>query len=351
MKKTIVSILLFGIITLSFAQEKANRYAIKSGHVEYELKGNTTGTRSVWWDNYGDKTYTEENTVTVTNFMGMTSREELHTINITIGDKYWDIDLTDNTGQKGTLEYYDDAQQYANSLTEEEAKQLEEEILASFGGERLGTENILGYPCEVIAVLGVKSWIYKGILLKKYGAVMGISTDELAKSFDKNCNVPSSKFAPPSGIDFEDVDAKKASLYGDMMDETDDSPDNEDELAPLSYSYSNFLKGIAPISQLGYIRTVTDNTDGQYTAVFMKGLLNGLAVVATSHVNLQAEGDHDLSSLEKFSHNGKTCYYGTNDGEVVLAVEYMAKNMIVLFAPTIYQSKEQLLKVSDKCSF
>ena len=41
------------------AQDQLKKYAIKSGHIEYELTGSTTGTKTVWWDNYGDKLFEE----------------------------------------------------------------------------------------------------------------------------------------------------------------------------------------------------------------------------------------------------------------------------------------------------
>lgn len=353
MKKILLIALLLGSIAGAYSQQKGGRYALKSGHVEYKLGGNATGTKTIWWDNYGEKTYTEEKSVTVTKFMGMTSREETHKITITVKDKFWSADLLEGSGQKGTLEYYDMGLEMAESMTEAEAKQLEEEIIASFGGERLGTESVLGNTCEVIEIMGVKSWICKGVTLKVEGKVLGIETKEIATDFDKNCSVPSSKFNPPSGIDYTDFDAQRQAYYGEMMDNSDDYEEEESDvdLVPLSYPYSKFLSGISPLVKKGYIKTMAKDADGQYMAVFMKGMMAGLTVVATSHKNLQNEGNDDFSHLEKFTHNGNTCYYGREDGEILLAVDFRAKDMLVLFAPSTNQSKEQLLKLADCCTF
>ena len=49
---------LFAIFAVLFSglQAQPKLFEVKSGHIEYKLTGNTVGTKSFWWDDYGAKT-------------------------------------------------------------------------------------------------------------------------------------------------------------------------------------------------------------------------------------------------------------------------------------------------------
>ncbi len=51
-----------------FAQQQGKYIFMKSGHIEYQLNGNTTGTKSVWFDEYGMLMYTLTNSTQKTNW-------------------------------------------------------------------------------------------------------------------------------------------------------------------------------------------------------------------------------------------------------------------------------------------
>lgn len=195
------------------AQEKGNRYAVKSGHVTYELTGSTKGTKTVYWDDYGDKSYEEIKAISVVKLFGMTQKEEIHSINIMVGDRFWNANLIDNTGQKGKLDYQDEMQELAGEMTEAEAKQLEKQIMDALGGEKLGKETILNRQCDVIQIMGSKAWVYKGVLLKSQAKVMGIEVNELATLFKENIAVPTSKFEPLANISYQDISAMQQRLF------------------------------------------------------------------------------------------------------------------------------------------
>lgn len=205
MKKTFLFLAILAIVNCGFGQQKHNKYAVKSGYIKYDISGNTKGTKEIWWDNYGDISRTEVNTVTTTRFLGTTSETKAHTLNIMKGDKFWSIDYINNTAQKGTSVIYEETAEIANSMTEAEAKKLGEEILASMGGERLGTETFMGKPCEVVSVMGVKSWIYKGLLLKSEGNLLGFKTNEVAVKFDENVSVAASRFVAPTDVTYTEI--------------------------------------------------------------------------------------------------------------------------------------------------
>lgn len=203
-KSTLILVILF-MVSAGFAQQKNARYAVKSGYIKYDITGNTKGTREIWWDNYGDLSRTEVNTVTTTRFLGTTSESKTHTLNIMKGDHFWSVNYLNNTAQKGTSSLYEETLEISESMTEAEAEKLGEDILASLGGERLGTESFLGKSCEIISVLGMKSWIYKGVLLKSEGNLLGFKTNEVAVKFDENETISASKFIAPTNVTYTEI--------------------------------------------------------------------------------------------------------------------------------------------------
>nr|WP_319397528.1 hypothetical protein [uncultured Carboxylicivirga sp.] len=211
--RNILSIILLGCSVVMSAQINPEKYAVKSGHVEYTLTGNTTGTKSIWWDDYGDKTYEEIKAVTEVKMFGMKSRDEAHTITVMLGDKFWSVNVIEGTGQKGVLETQEMAKAIAEDMTEEEAKQLEQQIMDALGGEKLGNETFLGHSCEILSVMGAKTWIYKGVVLKSEAKLMGIKSNEVATLFDEDINVPSSRFTPPADVEYQDISQMQQSLF------------------------------------------------------------------------------------------------------------------------------------------
>jgi len=205
MMKKITLLVVFVIsANFLFAQEDIDRYLVKSGYIEYDLTGSTKGTKKIWWDDYGDKEREEVKSISEVRMFGMVQKEEVHSINISVGEKFWHSNLLDGTGVTGVISDYDVDLDYTRDLTDEEKKQLENEILQAFGGERLNSEEFLGFTCEVIQVLGTKSWFYKGLVLKSTANMMGIEVNETAIKFDENIEISSSKFEPPKDINFEE---------------------------------------------------------------------------------------------------------------------------------------------------
>ena len=155
MKKITFLLTLILFVSASIAQTKVQKYSIKSGYIEYALSGNTTGTKSIWWDDYGQKSRTEENSVNITKMFGVKSETKTHVVTIINEGRFWTIDMNENTGQTGSVPYTKLQSDYA-AMTESEKKQFEDDLLDSFGGKRTGTEKVEGYSCEIIEMMGVK---------------------------------------------------------------------------------------------------------------------------------------------------------------------------------------------------
>jgi hypothetical protein len=207
MKQLFILLSLALISLTNFAQDnQTNKFVLKSGYVEYELTGSITGTKKFWWDKYGDKTRTETKSTSVIKMFGTTTKEEQHTISITSGNTIYSQDLIKGTAYKSSNDEYEEmAQEMTEDMTDAEIEQMGEEFLASLGGERLGTEKVLGKNCEVIKVMMAKVWMYKGIPLKSEAKVMRIETNETAVKFDENISIPSSTFIPDKGVEFQEI--------------------------------------------------------------------------------------------------------------------------------------------------
>ena len=227
MKTTILTIAIIFATIASNAQVSRGMYGFKSGHVEYELTGNTTGTKSLWWDDYGAKSCTETNSVTKIEMFGVSNETKMHTISVIDGDKYWFVDLSTNTGQEGDLSAYGLYDDYEN-MTDAEKQQMADEMLNELGGEKQGTEKVMGCDCEIIYLLGSKAWNCKGVLLKSETETMGVTAFENATLFEKNITVPESKFQKPYGVEFSETEDYMKLLDQMMMEGEDDESESED---------------------------------------------------------------------------------------------------------------------------
>jgi len=225
-KNLIIGLLLVSAISLN-AQVTRNMYGFKSGHVEYELTGTTTGTKSLWWDDYGAKSRTETNAITVIKMFGMKNETTTNTVSIINGDNLWFVNLDENTGQESSLtSTYGYSE--INDMTEAEKEQFANQMIDSLGGERLGTEKILGCDCEIISMLGTKGWHCKGVVLKIEVDAMGIVANEKATSFEKNINISASKFEKILGITYSNNEKNMKMMQQLMEGGYEDDDEYED---------------------------------------------------------------------------------------------------------------------------
>lgn len=358
MRKITFTLVLLAMSVCVFAQHQSQRYAIKSGYIEYEISGNTTGSKSIWWDDYGVKSRTEENTVNVTRILGITNETRTHTVSIIDGDKFWTADLLEQTGETGTIPVWVGGYEYG-TLSESERKEFEREILESYGGRIVGQETLMGYECDIIDVFGTRSWIYKGVALKTEASILGISIKEMAVKFDKNANVPASRFEPPAGIHYASMDDMDRNLFRDgfnaFMDDDfyDDYDDYDDEdIVPLDYPYDRFRNVVNGLTDGGYSQLMVYNDEGQYIATFLRGN-QSISIIASSSENEIVYDEDDQQGFEEFRHGGKQFYYGhiEDDEASVLIEEYPREKMYIIYMAVPPKSKDALLKIAGSLKF
>ncbi len=210
MKTKLVSLFMLALsITVVAQQEKY--FFVKSGHIEYKLGGNTTGTKSVWFDNYGLLMYAiieSSTTVKLLGFKNTTSKKE---VEIRKGNQIWKADLLTNTGTKMSIEAQTEAgAKMTNGKTDAQLDAMERKVITDMGGKPEGYETFLGRKCLKFTWGTTKFLQYKGIPLKSDTSTLGVSYTETATSFDMNITIPVSKFEIPNNVKFEDV--------GEMME-------------------------------------------------------------------------------------------------------------------------------------
>ncbi len=228
------------------AQQKITRYAVKSGYIKYELSGSTTGTKEVWWDNYGAYHCEEVKSTTTVKMFGIKDVQKEHMLTIMKNDQVWTVDYTSNSGTKSKLPYYNESHKMVENMSEEELKDFSDELLQQLGGEKMSTESFMGYKCDVMKVMGCKSWIYKGICLKSTAKVMGITNNETAKVFKPGQKVLVSKFTPPTNIEYEDMEQHMPSGFWGNTDDEDNDTDYKEDMKQVkkvaNMPYADFKK-------------------------------------------------------------------------------------------------------------
>jgi hypothetical protein len=219
--KKIVGILIFAfaVVTLN-AQNEQHVYGIKSGYVEYELTGSTIGTKKIWWDNYGEQTRTEINSTSTTKMFGIENEVVDNSIIIVNGDKYWTINLDDETGMTGKINKSDAS--ITEGMTEAEREEYINGVMEAFGGKIIGKETINGIDCEIFEVFGSKSWMYEGICLKSDVSLMGIENYEISTKLEKDITINASQFIAPENIEYTDKDAIQKNMYNEMYEDYED---------------------------------------------------------------------------------------------------------------------------------
>lgn len=351
MKKiTLLAIILLTFSALS-AQQKYQHYTIKSGYIEYKVTGNSTGTKKLWWDNFGNMSRTESNIITVTKIFGMTNETKEERISVTKKNQFWDADLVEKVYQTGIYDIEENLAFYEN-MTEAEKRAFEKKMLDQYGGSIVGKESILGYECDIVSVMGAKSWVYKGFVLKTEASIMGITITETAVKFEQNIAVPASKFEPYPGVKYEDIGKVEVPAMAPISTTTEvkgSAPVPNATAAPaLKCNYSTFETIIKGTKLSGYkLVNVKDNTSN-YNAMYV-GFTGALTIMATSKSELSK--NTDLSLFESFNHNGKSHYYGTVPDGTAIIVSYPEKDLYIMYIFNPAKSQDEMIEITDNFGF
>ncbi len=214
MKRLTLILSIFGMLVYLIPEVKAaepyqKKYPFKSAIIHYEIKGEVqSGTEELYIQ--GVKSCSIKHiTIKVLNNI---QKQDLMVIDD--GENVYSIDLNEKTGTKMVSPY-----KMTQELTPEEREKLEETGLALVKGisgklnhEPIGTENILGKPCKIYKIFGVKSWQWEGVPLKTEMQMMGKIT-QTATKIDVNKAISDSRFKVPAGIKVRDISNEQKNLF------------------------------------------------------------------------------------------------------------------------------------------
>jgi hypothetical protein len=174
-----------------YSQDALKVYNIKSGIIEYKHSGMRSGTSTMYFDDYGQKS--ANYSVLTTN--GKTQKSWT----ISLGDMQYIFDPDTKTGQKlrnpmiEMLKEMDDREKFAD------------EIYIRMGFKNAGTEKYLGKDCQIFKGDIGKVLTWNGILMFLEMNIMDNITRQEATRVEVNVPVKASYFEVPQGITFTEL--------------------------------------------------------------------------------------------------------------------------------------------------
>ena len=131
--------------------------------------------------------------------------QETEQIAFTEGNTIYSVDQKTGTGTKAGVS------SIMKPFEGQDLDEVGEKMMKQMGGEKIGTEEYLGKPCDVWVMksMGTKIWIWQGtrVTLKTdtdLGMKMSVAATEISESFDLK------KLDRPRDIDYKEM--------GDIMD-------------------------------------------------------------------------------------------------------------------------------------
>ena len=201
---------------LTAGTDKMKLYGVKSGKVEYSIKGSgeimgqkmqTIGKKRVIFDDYGARNLTEENKVEKQVVMGQKQINKTHTLTYMKGAMMYKADF----GKKRIMRMENIGMAMASMMGDgKNMQQSGEKMMKQMGGKKTGTDKVLGYTCDVWELMGTKQCIYNGIPLKIETNILGIKNTEIATRAEFDISL--------SGGDFKLPDYPIYDMYGNKLD-------------------------------------------------------------------------------------------------------------------------------------
>lgn len=187
------------------------RYSIESGIVISKHTGSTEGYDTLYFDMWGWREATYSNkTVSMMGFK--TTTNEVSYLDGTIQYNYNPETKTATKINNTVLK---------NMTQNTQSKNLTgagEQMLKDMGGEKVGTETVLGKSCVVYEIksMGTKTWVWNGVTLKLLLNFMGMNMTTEALSIEANVKVPESKVKFPEGVKISEISMPAGFNFGGM---------------------------------------------------------------------------------------------------------------------------------------
>ncbi len=186
-------------IKISITDQKI--FGIQSGIIEYEITGSQTGSKKLYFDDWGRKQAEFSNsTIKVGKFS-----KHSNLLKITNGDWQYIINLEKKTGTKRENPVLTKMYELSNQINYND---FGEQLVLIEGGVKTGSEEVAGKNCTIYNFKNKNSkrWIWNWITLKSESLSGGVHITVTAKNIAENISVPDSVFNPPLDIMVIEVD-------------------------------------------------------------------------------------------------------------------------------------------------
>jgi len=188
-------------VKISITDQKI--FGIQSGIIEYEITGSQTGSKKLYFDDWGRKQAEFSNsTIKVGKFS-----KHSNLLKITNGDWQYIINLEKKTGTKRENPVLTKMYELSNQINYND---FGEQLVLIEGGVKTGSEEVAGKNCTIYNFKNKNSkrWIWNWITLKSESLSGGVHITVTAKNIAENVSVPDSVFNPPLDIMVIEVDLK-----------------------------------------------------------------------------------------------------------------------------------------------
>jgi hypothetical protein len=176
-------------------------FGIESGIIEYEITGSQTGTKKLYFDDWGRKQAEFTNsTIKVGEY---TKHSNL--LKITNGDLQYIINLENTTGTKRENPVIEKIIELKNQTNYGE---FGEQLLLISGGYEIGGDIVADKKCKVYEFKkqNSKSWIWNWLMLKSETRRGKINITVVATKIEENVFIADTVFSPPKNVLIIEVD-------------------------------------------------------------------------------------------------------------------------------------------------
>lgn len=177
------------------------RYSIKSGEVHYKIEGSgnlmgtqisSRGEKSLYFKDYGNLMMEEETIRESTSGLAGNKQNTKHTMTKKDRDSVYNV----NFDQKTIFTMRDPM---TDMHVDKDMSKDAEKILKGFGGQKIGSDKVLGYSCTIWSLMGAKQCLYQNeVPLWLEVDIMGIKSRHTAVSAKFNHSVSDKYFQLPN---------------------------------------------------------------------------------------------------------------------------------------------------------
>ena len=333
---------------------------LASAIIEYELSTTgpgttTTGTKSECFTDHGRKSAILEKSTTKTEMFGQKSTEQKEVLTLVDGDTVQTIDLLTKTGTKMDMAAFKmlGVAMAGKMAADGTLPKNLREFVEKNGGKWLPSETVLGRKCDVYELMQVKSWAYKGQVLRIETTAGGFSIKEIAKRFEENVNVPASRFAVPAGIRFGTPEGMGgdalSALQGGFPGGNDEAAEEDDGPAS-TLTFAQFKKAVAKVQMPGCQRMPEITTDGDHGLILVGSDEKGYTIMAQRAGIGEKLEQSAAGKLSRFTHKGHEAFFAQitdEDGEdmAFILVKYPEYRMGLFVTAKPVTTRQRLMMI------